>query len=365
MPHAKAIDIVYLWVDGSDAVWRHKRARAARGLSARDRAGLALHSNVEGRFRDNDELRYNLRALQRFFPGHGHIYLVTDAQTPAWLVPSAGLSVVDHRALMPAAALPTFDSGHIESYIHHIEGLSERFIYLNDDVFFGKPVVPGDWFWENGTYATWSDEPPVADAPLHPQASALVNASRLSRQWLAAHEPPSQGTPAAPYAHTFRTFAHSPRPMLRSLLYELEGLAPGLFDSVRSTVFRTWHKPTIVSDFVIRWALAHGRVRLRESSHAYVGSGDVGLARSLDALASRFGEVDFCCINDTTDDAPSHDPRLGLVRGMLQQCFPDASRFERMAPGERRTGPRSNSPEPLHFQPRQRLPAADELVPLA
>ena len=36
-----------------------------------------------GRFRDNDELRYSLRALERFFPEHGHVYIVTDAQVPA------------------------------------------------------------------------------------------------------------------------------------------------------------------------------------------------------------------------------------------------------------------------------------------
>ncbi len=127
------IDIVYLWVDGNDPAWRRKRRAAAAQLGLCQHRAMGAHGNVEGRFRDNDELRYSLRALDRFFPEHGHIYLVTDAQTPVWLQPSDRLTVIDHSSLIPSASLPTFDSGHIESYIHRIPNLSERFFYLNDD----------------------------------------------------------------------------------------------------------------------------------------------------------------------------------------------------------------------------------------
>ena len=51
------------------------------------------------------------------------------------------LPVREALELIPAQALPTFDSGNIESYIHRIPGLSERYFYLNDDVFFGAPVT--------------------------------------------------------------------------------------------------------------------------------------------------------------------------------------------------------------------------------
>eukprot|EP01036_Dinobryon_divergens_P051523 gene51523-68944_t len=55
------IDIVYLWVDGNDDQWRQKRQQAVQQLSARERDAIAPFGNVEGRFRDNDELRYSLR----------------------------------------------------------------------------------------------------------------------------------------------------------------------------------------------------------------------------------------------------------------------------------------------------------------
>ena len=318
------IDIVYLWVDGNDPAWRARRHRAAQAHGAIEHSAMALYANVEGRFRDNDELRYSLRALERYFPGHGHVHVVTDGQTPSWLRASRHLTLVDHRDLIPACQLPTFDSAHIESYVHRIPGLSERFFYFNDDVFFGAPVKVDQWFWPGGVYATWSDDPAVRGTSLRADENALENASRLSAQWLSR---------LPGYRHTPRTFAHSPRPLLRSLLLAAEQEAPELFERVRSTTFRTWASPTLVSDFVLRRALAVGALRMRECRHLHVTTGCEDQAQQLDALIEAAGQLDSFCINDTTDDAHGQDPRLAKVRAALQTLFPLASRFENDAVG--------------------------------
>lgn len=320
------VDIVYLWVDGSDTTWRHKRQAARQQLNPQERQQIAAYGDVEGRFRDNDELRYSLRALDRFFPSHGHVYIVTDGQVPAWLHAHPQVSIVDHRDLIPTQALPTFDSCHIESYIHRIPGLSERYFYFNDDVFFGAPVDLADWFWDDGVYAGWSDEPPVPAGPLHKQSNALENACRQSIAWLDAH-PCSTRQPH--YQHTHRTFAHAPRAMRKSLLFALEALAPELFASVRSTVFRAWDKPTVVSDFVMRWALAHGRARMRDYAHVYVSTGEAPNASGMDRVIRDFGDLHFFCLNDTLDNAPAHDIRLHQVKETLQGLFGCVSRYER------------------------------------
>lgn len=318
------IDIVYLWVDGNDFAWRDKRHQAARRASVAEHDAMALYGNVEGRFRDNDELRYSLRALERYFPDHGHVYVVTDGQTPSWMEPSNRLTLVDHRDLIPADRLPIFDSGNIESYIHRIPDLSERFFYFNDDVFFGAPVQVADWFWEGGVYAAWSDDAVVAGQSMQPDATSLENGSRLSMQWLDQRA----AQRLASYAHTPRTFAHSPRPLLKSLLYQLEHEAADLFERVRATVFRNWATPTIVSDFVLRWALAHGVAKIRDYSHLYVTTGDADQAEQLQALLASNGALDFFCVNDTTDDAHASDPRLVNARTTLQAMFPALSPME-------------------------------------
>ncbi len=327
MPSPSPIDIVYLWVNGNDLDWRKKRQQAALQTSVADRDAMAVYGNVEGRFRDNDELRYSLRALERYFPDHGHVYVVTDGQRPSWLRASSRLTLVDHRDLIPADRLPIFDSGNIESYIHRIPHLSERFFYFNDDVFFGAPVQVGDWFWEHGVYAAWSDDAVVTGNAMQSDATSLENGSRLSKQWL--DQRVTQWVDS--YAHTPRTFAHSPRPLLKSLLYQLEEEAADLFERVRSTVFRNWAAPTIVSDFVLRWALAHGVAKIRDYSHLYVTTGDVHQAAQLQALLASDGALDFFCINDTTDDAHASDPRLANARTTLHAMFPVPSPMERSA----------------------------------
>jgi hypothetical protein len=116
--------------------------------------------------------------------------------------------------------------------------------------------------------------------------------------------------------------------MLKSILLELEGTAPELFAAVRSTVFRSWDKPTIISDFVLRWALAHGVASIRPYRHRYVSTGEDTQNAQLQALVAEFGSLSFFCINDTTDDAQTSDPRLTNVLAALQSILPTPSCFE-------------------------------------
>lgn len=320
---AAAIDIVYLWVDGADPAWRARRQQAYAAWAQAHPGQLALHGNVAGRYRDNGELRYNLRALERFFPGHGHVYLLTDRQVPAWLRASKRLTVIDHASLMPGAALPVFDSGHIESYLHHIPGLSERFLYLNDDVFFGAPFEPAFWFGEGeGGRLSVFTESALQQEPdgLRADVAAPVNCATLSRQWLSAQY--------ADYRHEPRLYAHAPRPMLKSALHELEGLAPAMFAGVRSTVFRAWQVPALLPDLVPRWMVHMGYAQARILDPLHVASGDAQAPRQLEQLLAHFGRLPFFCINDTCDEADDDDPRLLRVAATLQRLLPLPSSFE-------------------------------------
>lgn len=317
-----AIDIVYLWVDGADPAWRARRQQAYAAWAQPHAGKLALHGNVAGRYRDNGELRYNLRALEQFFPGHGHIYLVTDRQVPAWLRASNRLTVIDHASLMPAAALPVFDSGHIESYLHHIPGLSEQFLYFNDDVFLGAPFDPALWFGgkEGGLNVFIESEAAPSFDDLRPDVAAPVNCATLSRRWLSARH--------ADYVHAPCLYAHAPRPMLKSRLHELEALAPDLFASVRQSTFRSWQNPALLPDLVPRWMVYMGHARQQVLDPLHIASGADDAPEALDQLVERFGELPFFCINDTCDEAEDDDPRLLRVAATLQQLLPQPSSFE-------------------------------------
>lgn len=320
-PEPAAIDIVYLWVDGADPVWRQRRRQAYAAWVQEHPDALAAFGNAAGRYRDNGELRFNLRSLEKFFPAHGHVYIVTDGQAPDWLQPSARLTVVDHSELFPAAEVRVFDSGHIESYLHHIPGLSERFFYLNDDVFFGAPVDADFWFGERLKVFAENTQVPDYD-DLQPHETALVNASILSRQWLTERYPG--------YRHEPRVYSHAPRPMLKSVMNELEQMAPELFETVRSTSFRTWRIPAIVPDLVPRWMVQRGYAEQHVLNPLHISSGDGRAGQQLKALAASFGSLPFFCINDTCDDAADDDLRLLQIARTLNKLLPEPSSFERL-----------------------------------
>jgi len=79
------VDIVYLWVDSNDKNWQEKRRRSFDAFLKTNKDDIALYANTDGRFRDNGELIFNLRCLEKFFPDHGQVYIVTDEQRPSWL----------------------------------------------------------------------------------------------------------------------------------------------------------------------------------------------------------------------------------------------------------------------------------------
>ncbi|XP_032077219.1 N-acetylglucosamine-1-phosphotransferase subunits alpha/beta [Thamnophis elegans] len=112
------------------------------------------------RFEDNEELRYSLRSIERHAPWVRHIFIVTNGQIPSWLnLDSPRVTIVTHQDIFQNMShLPTFSSPAIESHIHRIKGLSQKFVYLNDDVMFGKDVWPDDFYSHSKgqkVYLTW------------------------------------------------------------------------------------------------------------------------------------------------------------------------------------------------------------------
>ena len=140
------IDMVYLWVDGSDPEWLKKRQQFM-GTPTR-----SAEADTEGRYANNDELKYSLRSAEKYAPWIRQIFIVTDNQIPIWLNTNhPKVKVIDLTEIMPPEVLPSFNSNVIESHLYRIPGLSEHFLYANDDMFFNAPVLP-DFFFANDGY---------------------------------------------------------------------------------------------------------------------------------------------------------------------------------------------------------------------
>lgn len=145
------IDAVITWVDGNDEIHRRKRHKVLQLEKGRDESEIPTGRD-NTRFMDNGELKYCIRSIHKFAPWIRTIYLITDNQIPDFLSPEFKklykVKMVDHNEILKSYewATPTFNSRTLETALWRINGLSDHFIYFNDDFVITKPVKPTDFF---------------------------------------------------------------------------------------------------------------------------------------------------------------------------------------------------------------------------
>jgi hypothetical protein len=106
---------------------------------------------VTSRDRDNGELRFSLRSLDKYAPWFKGdvIILQGDDKPPYWLnLSHPRVKVVNHPTyFLDPSVLPTFSSDAIHVNIHRVPPVQESPILINwcDDFFLGRPVSPEDW----------------------------------------------------------------------------------------------------------------------------------------------------------------------------------------------------------------------------
>lgn len=127
------IDVVYTWVNADDPGWQQMASRFETRID-RDR------------FSQSDELRYSIRSVRLYAPWVRTIFIFSNCRPPEWFVGSETVKWVYHDEVIPREYLPTFNSHAVETYLHLIPGLSDQFIYMNDDFFLCGFVRPEDFF---------------------------------------------------------------------------------------------------------------------------------------------------------------------------------------------------------------------------
>ena len=139
----EAIDVVYTWVD--DSFPGYLDEMNAYVADPRD--------TNPNRTRDNIEiLRFSMRSVWQNLPQIRKIFLVTcRPQIPSWLAPEhPKIQVVHHDEIMSPDVLPTFNSFSIVSHLHKIPGLSQKFIYFEDDMLAMSPKLGDALFAPDG-----------------------------------------------------------------------------------------------------------------------------------------------------------------------------------------------------------------------
>ncbi|ORX84258.1 hypothetical protein BCR32DRAFT_291485 [Anaeromyces robustus] len=134
---AKDISFVYIWVNDTDPDYINLR---------KDYIDEKLNKNKN--IKKYDELQYSLRSIEKYLPWHqGNIYIVTPGQVPNWLNTSnKRIKIINEKDIIPSEAVPTFNIFVLEMYLDKIPGISERFVYFNNNHYFKEYTHPRFFF---------------------------------------------------------------------------------------------------------------------------------------------------------------------------------------------------------------------------
>ncbi|KAI9365391.1 hypothetical protein DFJ73DRAFT_807612 [Zopfochytrium polystomum] len=165
--------MVYTWANGSDPARIELKSQYRPPVSVDDDDDDDGEEPAEGdeaaqaaaearrkmkydgvqRDRDNGELRWSVRSLERFLPWwKGELVLVAPrGQVPDWLDETNDrVRIVAQEDIVPEEANPTFNTNAIEQFLYKIPNLPSTFVHLNDDFFFASPIWPWELFTEHG-----------------------------------------------------------------------------------------------------------------------------------------------------------------------------------------------------------------------
>jgi hypothetical protein len=280
------IDAVYLWVDGSDPKWLERKGEHSGKSDS--------HGTSASRFTSRNELYFSIATLLRNAPWINRIWLVTDGQTPELGELADKVTIVDHRDFIPAEYLPTFNSHVITSHLHRIKGLAEHFLYLNDDILFGRPLLPTVWFDSVGRPIVRYTRTTLPGFSVG--QPDVIHRARQQTVKLALD---------AGLRVSTRSIQHGPHPMRKSVMQQMWKKFGSALEATNRNRFRTdddvvpeWLHNFVsfsAGDAVIGGRLTYTYIVLNAKS---------GLAKIVDLALRRPPSV--ICLNDVSE-LPAHD----------------------------------------------------------
>ena len=239
MDNNNPIDAVITWVDGNDPDHIRKRNLYKKNTNK-------IESNNNTRFNQVNEISIVVKSIFKFAPFVRNIYILTDQQTPDIINETlqwdesyrSRLKLVDHKEVFRdhLEVLPSFNSSSIETMIQYINGLSDNFIYFNDDMFLIKATKIEDWF-EDGkplVRGKWLSQP---HRVWYKQIKKLLFPSK-SKMWSFKK---AQALSAAIEGYDkkyFRTF-HTPRALNKIVLINYFNQFPELLKKQIKSRFRS------------------------------------------------------------------------------------------------------------------------------
>lgn len=330
------MDVVILWVDGSDPAWLAQKSEYA--------PPAVKGTDSKNRYRDWGLLPYWFRGIETFAPWVRKIHFVTWGHVPAFLNRNAEkLHIVRHDEFIPEEYLPTFSSHTIEMNIHRIGDLAEQFIYFNDDMFLLRPMEESDFF-QDGLPCTYGGEIPwefTGSVGVWEHAVAnnmgVINKHFPKKQAVAAHGKKYRDKHYRSkdnlrtlmlqklYPHYFTGFKnlHAPAAYCKQTFLDVWAAEPELLESTCRNRFRS---ASDVNQWVcLWWQVASGAFSPYVVDNLVTGiSGDT-IAMLCDTIENQ--RHDMICLNDPEEEV-DFDALAQALKTAFETILPNKSQFE-------------------------------------
>ncbi|MBQ6452208.1 MAG: hypothetical protein IJJ29_09835 [Solobacterium sp.] len=326
-------DVVITWLDADDPAWQNLRKQYPNS---------DLEASGPVRYRDWGFLCYLFRGIEKYMPWVNRIFFVTYGHVPAWLnTDHPKLTVVSHEDFVPYEYLPAFSIRPIEMNFHRIEGLSEQFIYFNDDMFVLKKTKPEDFFVDGKPVDTFAWNAVSVKPENSMTEHVILNDLELiagytdkksvqKKQWKALLSP-KNGSRAFkslllfPWkSYTGIENPHQAQPHLKSTFARLWELEPEKLDSTCRHRYRSRED---INQWAARyWNLVHGQYVLKRRTHELyyqLQDHNPDLIRRMQE-----GKISLLCLAENPDIKDVHAAAEEIC-SVFEKLFPERSSFEK------------------------------------
>lgn len=334
------IDFVLSWMNPYDENWRREKAKYW-AIEIRD---PNYDVNQVARFRDWDNLQYWFRGVEKFAPWVRKIYFVTWDTVPEWLnVSHPKIEIIRDRELIPGNNAPCFSPNPMETNLHRIPGISEHFVFFNDDMFLLNPVEPTDFF-VNGypremavSYTLTND---LGNDPFHHMLLTMTGVINgffdkkqvLKKNWRKWYSL-KYGKQLINTIMTSRNngfsgilIPHLPSSMRKSTYEEVWKAIP---DQLMATASHKFRNLTDITQYIFRyWAICKGEF---EPANVFAYGkeffmNDATLQSLLGIIRNQ--QYKMICINDSKDIQDFETCRDEVIKA-FESALPEKSQFEK------------------------------------
>lgn len=315
------VDFVYTWYNADDPATGQLRRQELD--KHRSDPNIAPDAAASKRFVDSGELKNSLRSVEKYAPWVRKIHIVIgDGQPlPGWLNDQhPKINIVRHSAIFPpGSALPSFNSLAIEACLHRIPGLTEKFVYFNDDMFLGS-WAPKEAFFSkvDGRPLVWLVYANWYEGAVKPGDDGHTAAEKNTNTLIKKYAPRMAHYDERAVRTTLRHFMKA---LNKEMMIFAENMEPDSFAEVRSRQFRSTTSISPIT-FATMIGVQSGSCENVPIPQSYVANFQDKDPDAIFELLHKEKFV-FICLNNSDDIVKER-----VTRG-YQSLFPDKSSFEK------------------------------------